>query len=277
MAKQLIVFDIDGVLSDDSHRHHLLSDDENHGSKKWQMYYDEAVNDAPLTLGRRLHFAWETEPSVEIYYATGRPERYREATVDWFVKNDITRDKPNAYHLFMRPDDCYLSNAGLKRSVVDRLGVENIGAWYDDHPGVIQMLRDWGVPATWIPAKGWTNHPEPSFRMTTGTYERFIATSATYPGHDDPDSIMALIYCLLGLGEAGELQGKGKKILRDDGGRLTHERREAMMDELGDVLWYVVRTAHHLGYSLHELMARNADKLSGRMERGTIKGDGDVR
>jgi len=55
-------------------------------------------------------------------------------------------------------------------------------------------------------------------------------------------------YLGLGLiGETGEVAEHVKKCLRDDEGRLTDERREKLIKELGDVLWYAAVTAHHDG------------------------------
>ncbi len=90
-----------------------------------------------------------------------------------------------------------------------------------------------------------------------------------------------IIYPALGLGnEAGEVQGKIKKWLRgDDGenGAMSDERKTALKGELGDVLWYLAVLASDLGLSLGEIAQDNVDKLESRKERGTIKGDGDVR
>lgn len=84
-------------------------------------------------------------------------------------------------------------------------------------------------------------------------------------------------YYALGLGEAGEIQGKVKKIFRDDDGYCTQERAEAIAKELGDLLWYVTRLADKIGYSLEKVAEMNAKKLADRAEAGTIKGDGDDR
>ena len=87
-----------------------------------------------------------------------------------------------------------------------------------------------------------------------------------------------LTYCVIGLGgEAGELQNKYKKVLRDDAGILTHTRRTAMIDELGDVLWYVSMLALELGTDLEMVAALNIKKLRARAEQNKIKGSGDDR
>ena len=87
-----------------------------------------------------------------------------------------------------------------------------------------------------------------------------------------------LAYPALGLaGEAGELANKVKKVLRDDGGAITEERRKDLLDELGDVLWYVAELATCLGGDLQEVAAKNIEKLQSRAERGKLQGQGDQR
>lgn len=102
-------------------------------------------------------------------------------------------------------------------------------------------------------------------------------------GDSDNCAHIGLTYYALGLaGEAGECADKLKKHFRDDadellGGALAPERQEAMKKELGDVLWYVARFAHHLGFTLEDVGQTNIDKLASRMERGLLGGDGDNR
>lgn len=91
-------------------------------------------------------------------------------------------------------------------------------------------------------------------------------------------STLGLNYTLLGLGnEAGEVLGKLKKMYRDDGGVLTHERQEAIVDELGDVLWYFARACEEAGVDPSNVAYRNIAKLRDRAARGTLQGSGDNR
>lgn len=63
-----------------------------------------------------------------------------------------------------------------------------------------------------------------------------------------PDSGNNPLYPDLGLlSEIGELAGEAKRVIRDDGGVLTTERREKMMDELGDIMWYLAAISHEKG------------------------------
>lgn len=83
---------------------------------------------------------------------------------------------------------------------------------------------------------------------------------------------------VLGLvGEAGETADKVKKIIRDKGGHASDEDREAIIKELGDVLWYVANVARYLNVSLSEVAEINIEKLSSRKKRGKLHGEGDER
>jgi NTP pyrophosphatase (non-canonical NTP hydrolase) len=111
---------------------------------------------------------------------------------------------------------------------------------------------------------------------TFNQYQEDIADTAIYPDHG-MGSTAALAYVGLGLGEAGEVQGKIKKILRDDSGIITDEKREEISKELGDLLWYVARTAEELGYDLGKIAEGNVSKLNSRKLRGVLGGSGDNR
>lgn len=88
-------------------------------------------------------------------------------------------------------------------------------------------------------------------------------------------------------GEAGEFNEHWGKAIRDDevtyqgfiNGKLelTKERRETLLKELGDVLWYVAMLARELGSSLMGVAIINMTKLASRRKRGVIQGSGDDR
>lgn len=123
-------------------------------------------------------------------------------------------------------------------------------------------------------------------------YQRLATRSAIYPGKGTP---LGLDYVALKLnGEAGELAEHVGKAMRDDnliavGERqpngtynvrfndLTDERREAIIKEAGDVLWYVCAVANELSIELHEIAATNLTKLADRTRRNMLQGSGDNR
>ena len=109
--------------------------------------------------------------------------------------------------------------------------------------------------------------------MLFSVYQELSRRTATYP--DAGDNI---VYPTLGLaGEAGEVAEKVKKLMRDDGGVMSDERRAALAGELGDVLWYVAQVATEAGLDLEELAQGNLDKLLSRQRRGVLSGSGDSR
>ena len=99
-------------------------------------------------------------------------------------------------------------------------------------------------------------------------YQRLAATTAIYP--EDK----ALEYLTSGLtGEVGELMSKVAKWYRKDNA-YPHT---AILDELGDILWFVSELARVHNCELSVLAQRNLDKLASRKERGALKGNGDNR
>ena len=100
----------------------------------------------------------------------------------------------------------------------------------------------------------------------------------TFPNVDnDLFTLVWLTYDGLGLGEAGEVQGKIKKIIRDNGGILTPEARDGIKDELGDTLWYIASMCQTLGLTLGDVAHSNIKKLHDRRARGVQGGSGDNR
>lgn len=90
------------------------------------------------------------------------------------------------------------------------------------------------------------------------------------------------LYPILGLAEeAGEAAGKVAKHLREIG-RLNADApdapfAESLKNEIGDICWFVAEICTMYGWTLSEVMEQNIAKLTDRMERGVIYGNGDNR
>ncbi len=109
--------------------------------------------------------------------------------------------------------------------------------------------------------------------LNFNSYQQAAAQTAVYPNLGNN-----FVYPTLGLvGEAGEVAEKIKKVLRDDNGQLSAEKKQELMKELGDVLWYVARLAAELGLELEQVAQYNLAKLTSRQERGKLGGSGDNR
>ncbi len=101
-------------------------------------------------------------------------------------------------------------------------------------------------------------------------YSYLTGDTAIYP----PE--VGVEYCTLGLlSEAGEVAGKFKKAIRD--GIPNEVSRDAVLDECGDVLWYLARLVRELDSDLGEVADRNLNKLAKRKANNTIQGSGDTR
>lgn len=100
--------------------------------------------------------------------------------------------------------------------------------------------------------------------MTLDEYSSEVAKTAVYQG----SLLDRLNYTSIALGgEVGEYLNEYKKYLRvavQDPVIPWGEPRTRMLLELGDVLWYLTRTAHELGSSLESIAQMNVDKLATR-------------
>ena len=109
--------------------------------------------------------------------------------------------------------------------------------------------------------------------MTFEEYQAKARQTAIYPNKDNN-----FIYPTLGLvGEAGEVAEKMKKVLRDNDGIITEEKREEITKELGDVLWYIANLSKELNVSLEDVAQKNIEKLQSRQQRNELHGSGDNR
>ena len=98
-------------------------------------------------------------------------------------------------------------------------------------------------------------------------YSQFVEDKMLTKGRE------RLIENALGLtGEAGEVSEKIKKLFRDN--RIDDD---AVLRELGDVLFYTVALSNIFGGSLVKIIELNMEKLNERVKNGTLQGSGDNR
>ena len=83
----------------------------------------------------------------------------------------------------------------------------------------------------------------------------FTRKTAKYPKRREKE------YLMIGLmNEAGEVGGAFKKEIRD-----RVDNKDLIIDEMGDVLWYLTRLCDVYDIKISELMVNNMDKLFNRM------------
>lgn len=132
-----IIVDLDGTLCDTKHRQHLVE------KKKWDEFYEALVDDRPHDWCERLVQAMG-EKGYEIVFVSGRPEKYRTATLDWFDRVDSDF---RCYPLFMRKDGDFRQDAIIKEEIY-REHIEpqfDVQFCVDDRKQVVDMWRSIGL------------------------------------------------------------------------------------------------------------------------------------
>lgn len=76
---------------------------------------------------------------------------------------------------------------------------------------------------------------------------------------------------------AGRVQEVIKKLMRDDDGSMTSERRALLEDRLTALVGAWLKVHASYGLDPHDTVAANAAKLASRKDRGVLQGSGDNR
>lgn len=148
-----IVFDIDGVLADCSHRLKYIQGKD----KDYDKFYsdEEIMKDKIIEAGRKIvdmlynlytmeDFYRPTEFYGKIILLTGRNEICKEATRIWVSKN-IFEDL-SLYSIIMRPKNDCRPDYQIKEDLIKKhIGFENILFAFDDDDKVNEMYKKHGV------------------------------------------------------------------------------------------------------------------------------------
>jgi hypothetical protein len=143
------LWDLDNCLTDEKWRTPLI-DWHLDGNERYNRYDEQMYKDAPANLG-----TWHliTQLSHPIF-VTGRRERWRELTVSW-IKRNLRAGGTQYLHkpaVFMRPNDNSMRPVELKRMILLEFILPSIPAGkiiaaFDDVPSIVQMYRDYDIPA----------------------------------------------------------------------------------------------------------------------------------
>jgi uncharacterized HAD superfamily protein len=134
------IFDIDDTLSNSNHRAHWISKD--NPNKNWGTYYSLLIEDSPIdAVVEILQCLYEA--GHRIILCTGRPEKYRNLTVQWLEKYKIP-----ANDLFMRQtSESGLRNAQAKQIMFERIKTAGYSpaAVFEDNPLSVEMWKNCGL------------------------------------------------------------------------------------------------------------------------------------
>ena len=139
-----IVFDIDGVLADCSHRLHYIQGEDKDYDKFYS--YDEILKDKPiLNLDKiLLNIQCAESSGIDIRFITARNIKSITATAEWLEKYfSIMVEEGD---ILMRPEKDWRPAYQVKEDLIKKhIGFENILFAFDDDDQVNEMYRKYGV------------------------------------------------------------------------------------------------------------------------------------
>jgi hypothetical protein len=137
------VVDVDGVLADVRHRLHFVES----RPKDWQGFFAAAPDDPVLDEG--LETVRKLAEAYDVVYLSGRPERCRQDTLEWFDRHGVP-----AGELHLRRSGDFRPARVTKVEVLDRLARDRpVAVLVDDDPLVCEAAREAGydvLPARWM-------------------------------------------------------------------------------------------------------------------------------
>ncbi|OGW10302.1 MAG: hypothetical protein A2W75_02735 [Nitrospinae bacterium RIFCSPLOWO2_12_39_15] len=133
--KQAIIVDLDGTLANCDHRRHFVEQK----PKDWNKFYagieKDTVNKWCKTLLQKFHDTF-------IIIVSGRPDNYRDITLNWLEAQSIFYDK-----IFMRKSGDYRTDYIVKKELYEEhiKGEYEVIIVIDDRKQVVNMWRKEGL------------------------------------------------------------------------------------------------------------------------------------
>ena len=135
---EIVIFDLDGVISDASHRQHFLKGAE----KDWDGFFSACTEDPPISSGLELVNLINKLHGVLIL--TARPVTVKSETLDWLSHHSVSWNA-----LIMRSKEDHLSSAEMKLLAIGEIEAASFNPIlvFDDDPKNIAMFEEQGIPA----------------------------------------------------------------------------------------------------------------------------------
>lgn len=137
--KGIVIVDLDGTLSDGTHRLHLLPTKDLHLTESWSVFNGAAIGDKPIqnTIDV-VNTLWEAGMGVIIL--TGRSDEVETDTLIWLDRYKVKFD-----YLIMRRAEDNRKDTVIKEEVLRAIGLEHIKCAFDDSPSVVKHFRSLGI------------------------------------------------------------------------------------------------------------------------------------
>lgn len=169
-----------------------------------------------------------------------------------------------------------MAEINYAKNIIDLLekqrqkGISKYGAVLEDNTTLTSYQRIEHFEEELMDALMYAQHLKVVMRasLTANDFQRAAMRTASGMNYDNAGENGLLLNGVMGLnGEAGECIDIMKKHIFQG-----HELdREHLIEELGDVAWYLAVCCEGLGVSLEEVMEKNIDKLKARYPEGFDK------
>lgn len=135
----VVIVDLDGTLSDGTHRLRLLPTKDLHLTESWIEFNRAAQHDSPIqdTIDV-VNMLWKAGMGVVIL--TGRSDEVETETILWLDRHKVKYD-----WLIMRRAEDNRKDTVIKEEVLRAIGLHHITCAFDDSPSVIKHFRSLGV------------------------------------------------------------------------------------------------------------------------------------
>ena len=131
MDKRIIICDLDGTLSDYTHRIRYYK------QRDYEKFNSEGINDKPIQNICNIVRMLADDDETEIVVMTARNEQHRKDTEKWLRLNDVPFNR-----LIMRPDGDMASDPDCKKKLLDEhINYKDVWFVLEDRKVVVDMWR----------------------------------------------------------------------------------------------------------------------------------------
>ena len=137
MKKNCFVWDLDGTISNVSHRRQYVATK----PRNWEAWNRGLVNDTPNLAVKIVYQALRQSDEYDMIIVSGRSDDYKEQTIKWLTDNEIFYDE-----IYMRKYKDHRDDSVVKGEIADEiLKTHNILGVFDDRQRVVNMWIERGI------------------------------------------------------------------------------------------------------------------------------------
>ena len=131
-----VIFDIDGTIADITHRRQFIAAK----PKNWRAFFHAMDKDVPIV--PMLKLIRSMSSAINIIWCTGRPEEYRQVTLDWLNSHYLQTN-----YLYMRPNKDNRADYIVKEEALEQMRLDGFNPVmaFEDRKRNCEMFRKNGL------------------------------------------------------------------------------------------------------------------------------------